>query len=266
MRQGSAIDVNLLDQRTLSFTIQRQTMDDQNLSATDRAFATPELLEQILVCLLDDLLSITDQEDPRSVRTHSNTHTLTHLLHCSEVNRTWHQCILGSARLQRALFLLPDDKTGRSWHQTSSMQIDLPLYSYRVPSSLAPMLNPVIQTTFPTYSFRFWHLSPEASGHKYCAYLILTRCDLEKALARPKTDCGHTVSSMLLSQPPCTALEASVWDERAYETNEPVGRTSTLRDPVISCDDGLTMGRVHERVGEMFREYRDVAAIKLTTA
>jgi len=69
---------------------------------------------------------------------------------------------------------------------------------------------------------------------------------------------------MLLSQPPCVALEATIWEERD-ETRDYVGRTSSLREPNIRSDDGLTIGYVHQRVGEMFREYRDVAAIKLTT-
>jgi len=69
---------------------------------------------------------------------------------------------------------------------------------------------------------------------------------------------------MLLSQPPCTHLEATIWEERD-ETKDYVGRTSSLRDPVIKDDEGLTIGYVHRRVDEMFREFGDVAAIKLTT-
>lgn len=69
---------------------------------------------------------------------------------------------------------------------------------------------------------------------------------------------------MLLSQPPCSALEATIWEEKD-ETKDYVGRTSTIRDPVISRDDGVTIGLVHERVGWMFEQHPDVAAIKLTT-
>ena len=69
---------------------------------------------------------------------------------------------------------------------------------------------------------------------------------------------------MLLSQPPCTTLEAVIWEERD-ETKDYVGRTSRLKDPIITCETGLTIGMVHERVEKMFDEHRDVAAIKLTT-
>jgi hypothetical protein len=69
---------------------------------------------------------------------------------------------------------------------------------------------------------------------------------------------------MLSSQPPCTALEATIWDERD-ETKDYVGRTTELQDPVISNDGGLTIGMVQKKVAEMFAEHRDVSAIKLTT-
>ena len=69
---------------------------------------------------------------------------------------------------------------------------------------------------------------------------------------------------MLLSQPPCTALEATIWEERD-ETKEYVGRTSTLKDPNIRCDSGVTVGLVHERVAQIFNEHPDVTAVKLTT-
>ena len=69
---------------------------------------------------------------------------------------------------------------------------------------------------------------------------------------------------MLLSQPPCTALEATIWDERD-ETKDYVGRTMELRDGVVRCEEGLSIGMVQERVKEMFDEHKDVSAIKLTT-
>ena len=69
---------------------------------------------------------------------------------------------------------------------------------------------------------------------------------------------------MLLSQPPCTALEATIWDERD-ETKDYVGRTMELRDEMIRCEEGLTIGMVQRRVKEMFDEHKDVSAIKLTT-
>ena len=232
----------------------------------ERTFATPELLELILLCLLDRILPLTDQEDPRSVKTHGNATKLLHLLRCSQVSHAWQQCMAGSKRLQRALFLVPDDKLLRSWsHNNSAQSEQIRLRSYyRAPTLRAPILNPIIQVTFPSYHFRFWHLSLEASGNKHCAYMIITRRDMPG----PESQCvgrqGRGISSMLLSQPPCVALEATIWEERD-ETRDYVGRTSSLREPNIRSDDGLTIGYVHQRVGEMFREYRDVAAIKLTT-
>lgn len=236
-------------------------------SATNRVFATPELLERILLCLCDQLQSLTDQEDPRSVRTHSNAAKLHQLMRCSEVGRPWLQCMQGSKRLQRALFRAPDEKTRRSWHFAGTPRIEQPRLrsSYRAPSIRAPILNPILQVTFPTYHFRYWHLSLEASGNKHCAYMIITRRDVPAWHRRSVTGQGRGISDMLLSQPPCTSLEASIWDERD-ETKDYVGRTTSLDDPLITCDRGLTMGLVHQRVCEMFDAHRDVAAIKLTTA
>ena len=69
---------------------------------------------------------------------------------------------------------------------------------------------------------------------------------------------------MLLSQPPCTSLEAMIWEERD-ETKDYVGRTSRLQDPIIRCESGVTIGMIHERAARMFDEHHDVTAIKLTT-
>lgn len=60
------------------------------------------------------------------------------------------------------------------------------------------------------------------------------------------------------------ALEATIWEERD-ESKEYVGRTTALKDSMIQCDSGVTIGMVHERVSGMFAEHRDVSAIKLTT-
>ncbi|KAK5122342.1 hypothetical protein LTR85_004253 [Meristemomyces frigidus] len=230
-------------------------MDNQLQPPTHLALSTPELLEQILLRLLDDLLPPIDREDPRSVRTHARASTLTHLLRCSEVNQTWRQCMLGSKQLQQALFLLPNDRTRRSWKQATNAQAAM---YYSQPSSTAPLLNPIIQIAFAPYHFRYWHLS------YHCAYLIITKRDLPALSSRSHTGQGRTISRMLLSQPPCTALEASIWEEKD-ESKEYVGRTSELRQPIVRCEEGLTIGMVHERVAEMFAEHADVAAIKLTT-
>ena len=240
-----------------------------NTRPTDRCFATAELLEAILVCLLDQLHEISDREDPRSVRTHHNDRILRQLLRCNEVNQTWQVSIHHSGRLQRALFLSPDLLSNRTWrYESVSDSLPVSLRSYyrapSTPSTKAPMLNPVIQTTFPSYHLRFWHLSYEASGNRYCAYLIITRRDLPDLVARSQGRRGRRISQMLLSQPPCTALEAMIWEERD-ETKDYIGRTRTLREPVVRCDEGLTIGFVHEKVHEMFVEHPDVAAIKLTT-
>ena len=240
-------------------------MDNWEITAASRAFATPELLEHILIFLLCELLPLTDQEDPRSVRVQRNASILTHVLRCSEVGHHWRQCMLGSKRLQRALFLLPDHSSNRSWDISVSATRARLLYSYaRAPNLRAPQLNPIIQTTFAAYHFRFWHLSLESTGNKHCAYLIITRRHIPAVPLRARNGQGKSTSDMLLSQPPCTALEATIWEERD-ETREYIGRTTRLKNPVITCESGVTIGMIHERLWGMFEEHRDVAAIKLTT-
>jgi hypothetical protein len=233
-------------------------------SPVETTLRLPELLEHILLGLLDDLVPVNDQEDPRSAQTHNNAQKLLHLLRCSEVSQTWNQYIKASKPIQRALFLCADYNLARSWlHDPQAEQIR-PRSYYRAPSLRAPTLNAMVQTIFPTYHFRFWHLSLEASGNKHCAYIIITRRDLPKLERRANTGQGRTISRMLLSQPPCTELEAMIWEERD-ESQEYVCRTLALRDPVVRRDEGLTIGFVHQRVAEMFAEHQDVAAIKLTT-
>lgn len=241
-------------------------MEDWTGSATQRAFATPELLEQILIYLLFFLLPVTDQEDPRSVRVLSNASVLRHLLQCTLVSRDWHACILGSSRIRRALYWESDPNTTRSWDMAASATRARRLYSYyTAPHFRAPQLNPVIQTTIPAYHLRFWHLSLESTGNKHCAYLIITRQDVYPDIRRrEQTGNGRSISKMLLSQPPCTSLEATIWEERDLPKDW-VGRTSRLNDPLIQCDEGVTVGLVHRRVWEMFDEHRDVTAIKLVT-
>ncbi|KAK1815850.1 hypothetical protein LTR12_009735 [Friedmanniomyces endolithicus] len=228
--------------------------------ATERVFAKTELLEHILSFLLEDLCRIQYDEDPRSVRTYANNDTLLHLLRCSEVNRTWSQCIRGSSHLQRALYLHPEQTLGRTWDLFAVS----PEGNATPTSCPAPVLNPMIQTLFKTYHFRYWHLRPEVSGGRHCAYLIITRRDLPDITSRSQTGQGRTISRMLLSQPPCTVLEARIWEDRD-ETRDYVGRTAVLKEPWISCEEGLTLGHVHEGVRRMFGEYPDVAAIKLMT-
>lgn len=229
--------------------------------STERVFALPELLEPILLCLLEDLSPLEYQEDPRNSRVYENAHILRHLLSCGQVCKQWKSTIKHSAPIQRALYLLPDPNSNRTWTQNHSARNDID--SMKTPPQ-PPTLNPIIQTTFKSYHFRYWHLSFEASGNKHCAYLIIERRDIPDFKARAVTGQGRNISNMLLSQPPCTALEATIWDERD-ETKDYVGRTMELRDEMVRCEEGLTIGMVQRRVKGMFDEHKDVSAIKLTT-
>lgn len=231
-------------------------------TSTERVFALPELLEPILLYLLQDLSSLRYQEDPRCSRVYNNADILRNLLHCNQVCKQWKNSIERSVSIQRALFLLPDAATDRTWTQGHSKTSDT---GVKTESLLQPpVLNPVIQTIFKSYHFRYWHLSFEASGNKHCAYMIVEKRDLPDLKVRTMTGQGQNISNMLLSQPPCLALEATIWDERD-ETKDYVGRTTELRDPMVRNDKGLTIGTVHKRVAEMFAEHPDVSAIKLTT-
>ncbi|KAK5173909.1 uncharacterized protein LTR77_002590 [Saxophila tyrrhenica] len=160
-----------------------------------------------------------------------------------------------------------DNRTSRVWDINANANATRArqLYSYyTAPCLRAPQLNPVIQSLFARYHFRFWHLSYDSTGNKHVAYLIITRQDIPAIAFRSITGQGKSITDMLLSQPPPTALEATIWEEKD-ETKEYLGRTSTLSDPVIVCEDGVTIGLVHVKVKKMFDEHPDVAAIKLTT-
>lgn len=227
----------------------------------ERVFALPELLEPILLCLLEDLSPLEYQEDPRNARVSSNADILRHLLSCNQVCKQWKSTIKNSAPIQRALYLLPDPNSNRTWTQG---HIERNHSDLMTNPPQPPTLNPIIQTIFKSYHFRYWHLSFEASGNKHCAYLIIEKRDIPDFKYRAATGQGRNVSNMLLSQPPCTVLEATIWDERD-ETKDYVGRTMELRDGMVRCEGGLTIGMVQERVKEMFDEHPDVSAIKLTT-
>jgi len=231
------------------------------ISSTERVFALPELLEPILLYLSEDLSPLEYQEDPRNARVSNNANILRHLLSCSQVCKQWKSTIHHSAPIKRALYLLPDPNSNRTWTQNQSARNEV---DPKTNPPQPPTLNPIIQTTFKSYHFRYWHLSFEASGNKHCAYLIIERRDIPDFKARAATGQGRDISNMLLSQPPCTALEATIWDERD-ETKDYVGRTMELRDGVVRCEEGLSIGMVQERVKEMFDEHKDVSAIKLTT-
>ena len=236
-------------------------MDAGRPSPISQVFAIPELVEYILGILLTQLLPLTDQEDPRSVRVRSNARVLNHLLRCAEVNVAWNRCMHGSSRLKRALFLQPDHDRKRSWDQPSELSRRGLLGNfYTVPSLRAPQLNPVIQTMFPSYHLRFWNLSLG----KHCAYLIICRRSFFARWQPPESRQGRSFANMLLSQPPCIALKAMIWDERD-ETKDYLGKTTTLEDSIIECSTGVTLGLIHEKAAKIFNEYADVSAIKLTT-
>jgi hypothetical protein len=235
------------------------------MSSSQRVFALPELLEPILLYLLEELSPFSYQEDPRNARVYNNTDVLRHLLDCNRVCKQWKATVQHSAPIQRALFLLPDPNSDRTWTQGDSGAREIDVKAREDDSPIQPpTLNPFIQTTFKSYHFRYWHLSYEASGNKHCAYMIIERRDIPDLKARKISRQGHNVSNMLLSQPPCTALEATIWDERD-ETKDYVGRTTELRDCMVRDDEGLTIGMVHKKVAEMFAAHSDVSAIKLTT-
>ena len=240
-------------------------------SAVYQALSTPELLEPILLSLLTRLHILSDREDPRSVRTHHNARILRALLALRQVSRTFNAVITSSIHLRRALFLSPHQPAGRSWDcgngigEIGNLPASLRSY-YRAPATqVSPVLNPIVQTTFSGYHFRFWHLSLEASGNRYCAYLIITRKDMERYQSITASH-ARILQRMLLSQPPIEVLDASIWDERD-ETKEYTGRTTELEDSRIGREGGpgLTAADVHTHVGAMFEKHRDLAAIKLTT-
>lgn len=232
---------------------------------SDRVLATPELLELILVPLLSQLKEPLEREDPRSQRTRLNANFLLGLLSLRLVNRTFDAIITSSVLLRRGLFLVPDNPSNRSWSCESAGQLPPILRSfYRCPALKSPpVLNPIAQTKFPNYHFRYWHLDPAASGNRYCAYLIITRDDVRRYRAVTSRQ-TKMLDRMLLSQPPALGLEAMIWDDRD-ETKEYLGRTADLEDMKIENEKGLTVGEVHRRVGELFDRFRDVPAIKLTT-
>ena len=232
-----------------------------------RVFNTPELLEQILICLLEELFPRLEHEDPRSDKVNANASAQLHLLHCSEVNRAWHQCVLhGSKPIQRALFLRADHFGRRSWH------VGRPFYpsqreyhedlTFRI-----PILNPMLRATFPTYRLRFWKNAAEAWGPRYRAYGIIRRQDAEAARARLQTGRGRTLSKMFISQPPPTDMEANIWDRQdsADDKSNGLEKTTQLSRPIIKCDQGVTLGYMHRRLCEIFDDHHDVTAIKVTT-
>ncbi|KAM0695354.1 hypothetical protein Q7P36_005713 [Cladosporium allicinum] len=240
-------------------------MDTPTESPSDRVLATPELLELILVPLLSQLREPLEREDPRSTKTRMNASILLNILSLRRVNRDFNAILTTSIYLRRGLFFAPDHPPNRSWSCESAGHLPAILRSfYRCPALKSPpILNPIAQTTFPNYHFRYWHLDPAASGNKYCAYMIITRDDIRRYRAVTATQ-EKVLDRMLLSQPPALALEPMVWADRD-ETKEYLGQTTDLSDVRIENEAGVTVGELHRKLGELFDRYQDVPAIKLTT-
>ncbi|UJO11243.1 hypothetical protein CLAFUW4_01788 [Fulvia fulva] len=236
------------------------------MSAMQQVFATTELFDYILSYVLDATHCIADQEDPRSVKTHHNARLLQNLLRSSRVDRQWRNHILGSTYTKGALFYISDPTTQRAWEQTHPRSSTGAVY--RPVDVHAPTLNPIIQTTFPSYNFRFCFNTSVGEDcqatPRHSAFLIITKRELPNLQTREATGQGCRIPEMLLAQPPCVALKAAIYEE-IDDMKEYLGRTTSLTDPVIRCEQGLTLGMVHERVGAMFEKHPDVAAINLTT-
>ena len=221
-------------------------------SPAERVFATPELFENIFKFVLAQMLGVTKQENPRSVKTHVNARILMQILRCSRVNRSWQRCMLGSHLLQKSLFLTTYPNMGRKWE--------------REQGSLAPMLNPIIQDTFPKYGFCLCADTTigNQTSERYAAIMIINKRDLLCTQMKSSTRQGRNISAMFLTQPPCTTMEASLWLERVDRTDF-FGRPFSVKDSAIKCEDGLTLGYVHQRVKEIFAEHPDAPAIRLMT-
>jgi hypothetical protein len=93
--------------------------------------------------------------------------------------------------------------------------------------------------------------------------MIITRDDIRRYRAVTAAQ-GKILDKMLLSQPPALALEPMVWADRD-ETKEYLGQTTDLSDVRIENENGVTVGELHRKLGELFDQYQDVPAIKLTT-
>lgn len=239
----------------------------QEPSAIEKTFNTPELLEHILIYLLEELYPKIDHEDPRSERTKFNASTLLHLVRCSEVNKTWHKCIFhGSKPMRRALFLLSDLSATRSWQLARPWYDSQHDYHHDM-EFRAPVLNPIIRAIFPLYRFRLWRAAVEASGPKHRAYIIVSRKDAKAAREKAKIGQGRTISRMLLSRPPTCKMSGEVWERKDTEAvgERKLFHTRELGRPVVECTEGITLGLLHERVWEMFSEHPDVEALKITT-
>jgi hypothetical protein len=233
-------------------------------SAAQRVIAVPELLDHILLCLLQDLIPPTNRDDVRSENTKRNAQLLRTLLRCSEIGTAWHRSIFhGPEQLRKSLFLEAELEDSRSWQQVSDLYPNQQSY-YRGLALRAPVLNPVIQTAYADYHFRYWRSGLGAEGPRHHAYLIITRRHIGHARQSISAGLGAGIRNMLLAQPPPTELTATVW-ERNDQLRDFNARTTGISDPVIRCRDGVRLDLVLAKVGLMFDEHEDVTSIKVTT-
>lgn len=242
------------------------------LSAASQVFATPELLEIILLHLPTGLLDLTDQADPRSRGTHFNSRIVTHLLHCTAVSRSWYTCIHGSSALKRHLFLsaaLPSSQQGRSWTVSfkpcsSTRRTGI----YRPPSHDAPILNPLLQMTFPSYNFRFWQcpriadLGQRTTIERHVASMTITRSAFQSNSSSPIFSQSSMLQAMQLSQPPCFSVQ--IWG-RTQSLSFMVPQLRESEKVLITAEGGVTLSMVHDQVRGQFEKEEDVIEVQVMT-
>lgn len=237
------------------------------MNAVDQVFGIPELLELIILHTLDSLDYLDGLGDARPQNTFQRAHQLTSTLTVAQVNRQFHEVFQNSIKLQRRLFLAPDHSTSRSWKAKPKHELPdvLQMFYICVLESSLPLMNPMIQVEFSNFPFRFWNLPYKTSGGKHCAFMIVTRDDMVRFQRMHLQDgCGTVVTRMYLSQPPCTALQCDIFEDRD-ETREYVGRTTSLEESLIAREDGLTIGYLYGRLSKIFDSHKDIARVKLMT-
>jgi hypothetical protein len=237
---------------------------DKSPSAAEQVIAVPELLDQILFALLQDLVPPTNRDDVRSRNTQLNAELIRTLLRCSEIGKAWHRSVFhGPEQLKKSLFLHAEPEDQRSWQQVSGLYPNQQSY-YRGLALKAPVLNPVIQTAYADYHFRYWRSGLGAEGPRHHAYLIITRRHISHARKLIAEGMGGTIRNMLLAQPPPTELTATIW-ERNDQLKAFSERTTGIADPIVKCHEGVRLDLVLAKVGRMFDEHDDVTSIKVTT-
>lgn len=230
-------------------------------SSLEQVFSTHELLEHILSSLFDGTSSLwsdgTWRNDWRTIR--SNAAIIKQVLLVSRVNRQFRTLVITSPKIQKQLYLKPDENSPRSWTRSPAHNLpsELSCYYRATSEPSGPELNPVIQAMSPALPLRFWNLT----GDKYCAFLIFSRDDVSGYISRHS---NTSFSRMLLSQPPCKRLFCEVFEDRD-PSRDYVGKTNDLSKPYLSNETGLTIAMVFDRMVDMFEKHQDIAGIKLVT-